>query len=204
MSVFPKDTPANSVAAVALLENALIKAGATPAANLDQFGVVASTVSNLLANAAPGFALSTSIPATKSVTGIADATPTDVLTVTIPNGVVNADIRVTLLASLGAGGAIGAGEASQTITYNISVTRTAGVNAVTNVSTAFGSAKNAVAGANTITATLGASSVAGAVGAVNTFTIQATITKGGGSSANHVAALRYEVFNLFDSGATLV
>jgi len=132
----------------------------------------------------------------KAVTAIADATPTDVLTVTVPNSVQTASLKVTLKGALGAGGAIGADEATGNVTYDIAIARTAGVNAVAVASAAYGSAMANVAGAATITVTAAVSAIAGAVGAVNTFTVQVTITKGSGASAANKGRLFFQ-----DNGA---
>lgn len=140
---------------------------------------------------------------TKTVTGIANAAATDVLTVTVPNAKHLAQIEVCATGSLGAGGAIGAGEAAATNCYIITVVRTAGVATVATASTAFGAAASAVAGATTATATLGVSGMTGAVGATQTFTIQITITRGGGSSANHVAHVSVRLLNGFSTGIVI-
>jgi hypothetical protein len=139
----------------------------------------------------------------KEVTGIADATATTVFTVTIPNAAHSASVNVTLNGRLGAGGAIGADEATGTISYIVSVARTAGANAVASISSAYGSATSSVAGAATITVagTLGA--VSGAVGAANTFTIRVTITKGSGASANHKCTATAALLNANATGITI-
>jgi len=139
----------------------------------------------------------------KSVAAIADATLTTVWTITVPNAAHSAKIRVTLVGSLGAGGAIGANEASATNTYDIVVTRTAGVNAVAAISTVYGAAASAVAGAATVTAVLTVGAVSGAVGASNTFPVQVTITKSGGASANHTCQAIAEVLNANATGVTI-
>lgn len=139
----------------------------------------------------------------KAITAIADATPTDVLTVTIPNSVQTASLRVTLKGALGAGGAIGADEATGTVTYDIAIARTAGVNAVAVISSAYGSATANVAGAATITVAGTLSAIAGAVGASNTFTVQVTITRGSGASTNHTCMVFAQLMNGRASGITI-
>jgi hypothetical protein len=139
----------------------------------------------------------------KAITGIADATPTATFTVTVPNGAHSGALKVTLAGSLGAGGAIGANEATGSVSYDIGIARTAGVNAVVTTSTAYGSAMASVAGASTITVTGAASAISGAVGATNTFTVNVTITKGSGSSANHTCEARAELYNANASGITI-
>ena len=153
-------------------------------------------------NATDG-AVTTSWKIAKNVTAISNAVATNVLTITVPNSAHSATMRVTLNASLGAGGAVGANEASACISYDVSFTRTAGVNAVGTVSTAYGSAASAVAGATTCTVTGALSAVSGAVGATNTFTFQVTISRGTGSSTNHTCFLTAEILNANASGITI-
>ncbi len=140
---------------------------------------------------------------TKTVTAIADATATDVLTITVPNAAHLGQLQVCVTGQMGAGGAIGAGEAAATNCYMATIVRTAGVNAVGTMSSAFGAAAANVAGAGSVTATAALSAVAGAVGASNSFTVKITITKSGGSSANHVAFLVARVLNGAASGITI-
>lgn len=139
----------------------------------------------------------------KAVTAIADATPTATFTVTVPNAAHSAMLKVTLVGSIGAGGAIGANEATGTISYDIAIARTAGVNAVASISSAYGSATAAVAGATTITVAGTLSAISGAVGATNTFTVNVTITKGGGSSANHTCLVYGRLMNANATGVTI-
>ena len=139
----------------------------------------------------------------KNVTGIADNTATAVLTVSIPNAAHSASLRVRLVGALGASGAIGAREATGTVAYDIAITRTAGVNAVVTASSAYGSGMANVSGAATITVTAAASAIAGAVGAVNTFTVDVTINSGSGSSAAHNCMVIAELANVVASGVTM-
>ena len=139
----------------------------------------------------------------KAVASITDATPTSVLTITIPNAAHSASIRIRVTGSLGAGGAIGANEASATNEYIITICRTAGVNAVAQISSAFGAAAAAVAGADTVTCTAAMSAVSGAVGASNSFTVNVTITKSGGSSTNHTCLVYAQLMNANATGITI-
>jgi hypothetical protein len=140
----------------------------------------------------------------KTVTGITDAAATATFTVTIPNAAHTATIEFELTGIIGAGGAIGAHEAAATTSGKIIVTRTAGVNAVASaVSTAFGAVAANVAGATTVTVAAAVSAISGAVGATNTFTINVTITKAGGSSANHICLCYAKVMNSNASGVTI-
>lgn len=152
--------------------------------------------------ATPGSA-STDTHLGKTVTGIANATATTILTITIPNAAHSAVVHVRLGGSLGTGGAVGANECSAAITYDISVTRTAGVNAVATISTGYGSAASSVAGATTMTTTAALGAVSGAVGVTNTIAIQATLSHIAGSSTNHTCQVDAWVDNLNASGITL-
>jgi hypothetical protein len=140
---------------------------------------------------------------TKAVTAIADATATDVLTITVPNAAHSALVRVMLAGSLGAGGAIGANEATGVVAYDIAIARTAGVNAVAGISAAYGAASAVVAGGATITVTAAMSAVVGAVGASNSFTVKVTITKGSGASANHTCRIHATVVNANATGVSV-
>ncbi len=137
-----------------------------------------------------------------AVTGIANNVATLIGTITVPNSAQAAALRITVLGSLGAGGAVGAYEASASNTYTITVVRTAGVNAVAAISSATTAAAAAVAGAATVTAVVTVGSVAGAVGAENTFPVNVTIARSGGSSAAHTCVYAVEVLNAVDSGVT--
>ena len=136
-------------------------------------------------------------------TGLTDTTVTNVLTVTVPNGQVAGVLRVTSIGSMGAGGAIGAGESVHAISYDFVFCRTAGVAAVALISTAYGSAKNNVAGSVALTTASTVSAVTGGVTASNTFQITVAITKASGTSDNHVAFVKWEVLNTGASGITV-
>lgn len=148
-------------------------------------------------------AVTTGLRLIKAVTAITDATPKDIITVTIPNAAHSASITVKVIGSLGAGGAIGANEANASAIYDFTLSRTAGVACVVGASTAYGGASSSVAGATTCTTTLAATAMTGAVSAQQTFTIQVTVTKGGGSSANHTALIMAEVMNSNATGVTI-
>lgn len=139
----------------------------------------------------------------KAVTAFTDAAAKTVFTITIPNAAHSASILVRVTGSLGAGGAIGANEATATNCYIVSVTRTAGVNATAAISAAFGAAATAVAGANTVTATASLAAVSGAVGATNTIDVQVTITKNAGASDNHTCVAHASLLNANATGVTI-
>lgn len=217
---YPNTSPSNGTDAVSLLVGKAAAAGLNePTGGLSTVDFLAAAVGNMFTDLPPGAtaqnlaspisvgglagAAATFGKGTKTVTGLVDATFTDLLTVTIPNTKQNAVVRVRMLGSLGAGGTIGAGEAASAITYDFTFVRTPGVNAAALISTGFAAAAAAVAGATTA-ATLGQlSAVTGGVTASNTFTIQGKVTKGAGSSALHVIVLDYEILNAFATGITV-
>jgi hypothetical protein len=140
----------------------------------------------------------------KAVSALADNTATATFTVTVPNAAHSASIMVLLTGSLGAGGTIGANEASASVGYNIAIARTAGVNAVATISAAFGSATSAaVAGAATCTVTGTLSAISGAVGATNTFTVNVTVARGSGTSTNHTCFAYAKLLNANATGVTI-
>ena len=139
----------------------------------------------------------------KAVTAFSNAVAKTVFTLTIPNAAHSASYLVRITGSLGAGGAIGANEASATNCYVVTLTRTAGVNAVAAISAAFGAAAAAVAGAATVTCTAALAAVSGAVGAVNTIDIQATISRAAGTSDNHTCVATASLINANATGITI-
>lgn len=139
----------------------------------------------------------------KYTSGIGNAAATAVMTITIPNAAHAARIKIQISGVLGAGGAIGACEASQAVVYDCVIVRTAGVNAVATLSAvAFAVAAN-VAGATTCTTTAALSAVSGGVGASNSFTLNVTISRAGGASTNHTCHLLAEILNQNATGITL-
>lgn len=139
----------------------------------------------------------------KATSAFSDGVAKATITITIPNAAHSASVRVRVTGSLGAGGAIGANEASASNSYMITIARTAGVNAVAAISSAFGAAAAAVAGAATVTCTAAMSAVSGAVGATNTFTVNVTITRSGGASDNHTCVTLAEIVNANATGVTI-
>lgn len=140
---------------------------------------------------------------TKTVTGIADATGTAVLTVTVPNAAEGAVIPLVLMTSLGAGGAIGAYECSGTAYGQIVVARTAGLATVATATTLSNTGSACVAGATTITTAYAVSSITGGNTVAQTFTVNVTITKGGGASASHQAIVQADLLNAVAAGITV-
>lgn len=139
----------------------------------------------------------------KAVTTISNAVATSVLTITIPNAAHSGTLMVRLTCSLGAGGVIGANEATATNSYMVSITRTAGVNATAAISAAYGAAATAVAGASTVTATAALAAVGGAVGATNTIDVQATVSRSASTSDNHTCLVYGQLMNSNVTGITI-
>ena len=140
---------------------------------------------------------------TKAISAVADATATAILTVTVPNANHQAVIPIVLMGTLGAGGAIGAGECSATLYGQIVLTRTAGVATVATATTAADTGSACVAGATTETLAYAVSTMTGAVTVAQTFTVNVTITKGGGASANHTAVIQADLLNAKSAGVTV-
>jgi predicted RecA/RadA family phage recombinase len=163
----------------------------------------ATTSCSLGGTGVPG-AQSVQTEITKRVTGLADATATDILTVTVPNAEHNALIEVDVLGILGAGGSIGEGEASRASKYQIALARTAGVAVVPGISSLIGGAAGNVSGGQAITSvTLTLSTITGAVSAQQTFTVKCAITRAGSGATNHIAVVSARVLNANASGVTI-
>ena len=133
---------------------------------------------------------------TKLLTAMTDATFTDIATVTVPNAIMGAGLRVTAV------GILGDGDSAQCTQFHGGIARIAG--AATGVT--FGAAitagtKNG-AGGNAAVA-IQASSIAGVVTTTQTFTVQMKVTKSAGTSANHVLVASLELLNGFGSGITI-
>jgi hypothetical protein len=167
------------------------------------FGSVASTGTAVIGGTGVAGAATTDVFVSKTVTGISDATGTAIFTVTVPNGGESAQIHLDIDGSLGAGGAVGAFECSNTLTGSIIVTRTSGVATVATAATASNTATSCVAGATTETLAYAVSGNTGANNATQTFNITATITKGGGGSGNHQVVARLRLLNAVASGVTI-
>jgi hypothetical protein len=165
-------------------------------------GVGNSIIYNGAATAAAGSSTSRT-EINKAVTAFTNAVAKTVFTLTIPNAAHSASYLVRLTGSIGAGGAIGPNEASATNCYIVTLTRTPGANATAAISAAFGAAATAVAGATTVTCTGALAAVSGGVGAVNTIDLQATITRGGGSSDNHTIVATASLLNANATGITI-
>jgi len=139
----------------------------------------------------------------KVVTAIPDATLTTILTLTVPNAAEAAEIWIEVVSSLGAGGAIGAFEASQASFWTCAVTRVAGVNSVVGCTSITNGTGAIVAGGNGITNARSFTAAAGGVSVVNTHTLQLSITRTAGSSTNHQAVVHYRLLNNQAGGVTI-
>lgn len=139
----------------------------------------------------------------KKITGLTDAAFTTCLNVFIPNAATSATLRIKALGSIGAGGAIGANEASSSIECDVVIARTAGLTTVTAQSASYGVASAAVAGATTCAVAIDASLVVGAASADQTLIIRVSVTKGGGASTAHTATVFAELLNMNNSGALI-
>lgn len=125
----------------------------------------------------------------KTLTGIPNNTFVDALTVTVPNTGTAALIEVLIVGSLGAGGSVGAFEATAGRTVLINVTRTPGLSLDASIVTTANATDAKVVGATTITQTTQLSAVSGAPTGTQTVTLQYRIARGAGASTNHSAAL---------------
>ena len=136
---------------------------------------------------------------TKKVTGIADNTATDILTVTVPNANHATVIRLMLLSSNGSTDAF---ESSRVATGHVVLARTTGVNVVAVASTLDDATIATVAGGATHTLAYAVSAITGAVGATNTFTITVTIDDSGNLGSNQLVVLA-ELLNAEATGVTI-
>lgn len=141
---------------------------------------------------------------TKAMTAFSDTVAKAVFTVTVPNAAHAAFIEVNALGVLGAGGAIGAGEAASAVKYQLAVVRTTGVATVAIVSSAIGAANADVAGGDPFTSiVVTASAMTGAVGATQTFTINVAMTRSGSGADNHTGVFAAHVLNGNATGITI-
>lgn len=184
------DNGANSTVAVGLVNAVSVTTSVTTPT------VVASTALQI---GGADAAATTCRQLTKKVTGIADNSATDILTVTVPNANHAACIRLLLLSSNGSTDAF---ESSRTATGSVVVARTTGVNAVATAATLTLEAIATVSGGATHTLAYGVSAISGAVGATNTFTIQVTINDSGNLGSNQLVVYA-ELLNAESTGITI-
>lgn len=135
-------------------------------------------------------------------TAVADATPTKLFTITIPNIGAGAGGTVKVTSTTTLAGHIG--DSTRTVQYTWSVTRTVGAVAVCTITIVTGAtviATSGAGGAYTITSTLGASSVTGAAGASNSFDIQVTNT--GSTATTTTVTFEAACLNNLAGGVTI-
>lgn len=135
----------------------------------------------------------------KKVTAIADNVATDVLTVTVPNAGQSAGIKLSFLS---ANGSTDAFESSRVAEGFVVLARTSGVATVATIAALDLAQIATVGGGATHTLAYGVSSMTGAVGATQTFTIQVTINDTGNTGGNQVVVVA-EVLNSQASGVTI-
>jgi hypothetical protein len=132
----------------------------------------------------------------KTLTAMADNTAVDLATVTVPNAIHGAAIRVTAM------GMLGDGDSTDSKIYMIGISRIAGAATKATVSTAAAVGATSGATANA-TLTVTVSSMTGAVGAQQTFTIQAKVARSAGAAANHIVVAKLELLNAKATGVTI-
>jgi len=126
----------------------------------------------------------------KKISGLTDDTMTDLFTITVPNGDHAAGFFMRVVGSLGDNDSTACDE------YMVAIAREAGEATVAEGDVLVSSvAQPSATGAQEITMTFGITSMTGAVGATQTFTIQGKITKGGGASTSHTIMCAAELLN---------
>ncbi len=128
----------------------------------------------------------------------ADNTATDLITVTVPNSNQSAVIIVELL---GTSGGSDAYESSRFAQGAVVLARTTGANVVAVAATLELPQIATVSGGDTFTLAYAVSSITGAVGAVNTFTITVTLNSVNNQALTCMAAAR--LINKVGSGVTM-
>ena len=133
-------------------------------------------------------------------TAIADSVATTVCTATVPNATNAAAFRILVMSSITGANAY---ESTRVAEFFVVVTRKAGVNAVAAIAlvTAAATTIATTAAGATLTTNLTLGAMAGAVGASNTFTIQATNVGTPGQVSE--TTLLIEEINALASGITL-
>jgi len=120
----------------------------------------------------------------KLVTGIPNNIATTILTATVPNQNCACMMHISYIGSEGAGGAVGAFEASGGDFIDLAITRTKGV-AAGVAGTAVSAVVANVSGGDGAFSVVAAFVISGGVTAVNTVAIQFTLARGGGAATNH-------------------
>lgn len=197
------DNGAGSTVAIGLVADVTIGTSLTvPTATVTTAAITTGTTTTAIATTdgiGAAAAASSLRRLTKKVTGIADNTATDVLTVTVPNANHAATIRLLFLSSNGSTDAF---ESSRTAQGLVVLARTTGLNVVATAAALADAAIATVSGGATHTLAYGLSTITGAVGATNTFTIRVTIDDSGNTGSNQVVVYA-ELFNAEATGVTI-
>lgn len=135
----------------------------------------------------------------KKVTGLADNTATDVLTVTIPNANHAAGVKLSFLSSNGSTDAF---ESSRVAEGFVVLARTAGVATVAGVAALDLAQIATVGGGATHTLAYGVSAITGDADATQTFTVQVTVNDSGNVGSNQVVVVA-ELINAEATGVTI-
>lgn len=133
-------------------------------------------------------------------TAIANNTATAVITVTVPNGMHAAAIRLTILGHLGAG--TDTFESARCAEGLIVLARQTGAATVAVAATLALAQIATAAGGGTLTLAYSVSSMTGAVGATQTFDIQVTLVVTG-TITDHTAVVFAELVNSSAAGVTM-
>jgi hypothetical protein len=121
----------------------------------------------------------------KLITAVADNTATVLFTVLIPNATGSCFIDLDFLASLGAGGAVGAFENNLTAQGRIIISRIAGAAMTASAIALFNAGSVVVAGGDAATLAYSETITVNTAGAQNTMQIKVTIHDTAGSATNH-------------------
>lgn len=133
-------------------------------------------------------------------TGIANNVATSIIRVTVPNGMQNAAIEVSLMGWLGTGTDIS--ESTRYASGAIVLARTTGIATVATAATLALAQIATVGSGGTLTLAYGVSSISGAVGVDQTFDIQVTLVVTG-TITDHSCMFAARLMNGKDVGVTI-
>lgn len=154
----------------------------------------AQIAGNLDTNGAAGGAASNTT-ITKTIT-VTDNVAATLLTISIPNVLAGALVKVTVM------GMLGDGDSTDSKIYLIAVSRVAGAAAKAVAGTAIGTGATAGVSGNSVV-TVAVPSVSGAVGATNTFAVTGKVARSAGAADNHIIVAKIEVLNASAGGVTV-
>jgi hypothetical protein len=133
-------------------------------------------------------------------TGIANNTATSIIRVTVPNGNINAGIKIDLVGWLGTG--TDASESTRVATGFIAIARQTGVTGVAVAATLALAQIATAAGGGTLTLAYSVAAFSGAVGVTQTFDIQVTAVVTG-TITDHAVMFDAKLMNGADNGVTM-